>query len=1290
MEPIDRAEVHRLRRRCDFADARALLAPHLSVADPAPEALILAGRVELDAEDPVAALSRFDAAVAAAPAEPDAHPWRIAALHRLCRWDAAENAAASATADFPGDPQVWVAYSVLLSDTLRRREALDAVDRAVTLAPDDPIVLEGRITALRDLGRWADAEDAARDAARRFPGEPDLLSELAFTLSDMGRYPEALDWFAAAAKAGPDRPYLPVRQADRLRILGRFDEAERLLRAAIEAFPNAAVPCSALANMRLYLGHRADCLRWAEEAVRREPSDPVARLHYIEALAAGSGADEAERAARDALDGRPWDAALWVKLAQLLTARDRDEEALAACERALEIDPTFIPAMEQRVDTLDDVGRADDALAAVEAYARRYPGENRLWCKLASVRWANNRDEEALRTYERVLERDPLDMAALRGRTKALRSLNRDAEALRAAEEARTARPHDIEFGEERAICLWNLGEHARALAQLGEVLDVDPYDLALQRRRVDWLRWLGRVAEAEAHARRAGELCPDHPVTAVMLAEVQQQHGHWADAVATLRAAIDRFGPDDLPYLASHLIDPLLDLGRDAEALRLVERVLDDHPDDETFHGWHIALLRRVRRFADAERAARDHLAQRPRSVNLLLQTATLYRRLDRYTEALAQVEKALEADPDHWDVWQSKLDLLQDMRRYDDAEATARAAAERYPHAGRFHLELGWTADFRGRHEEALAAMDRALALDPRDTTTIRARAVILRRLGRYDEAIASLTEAIEAHPDERPYLLSGLAYVYDAAGRYEDALRCLDEIIDLSPYTITSAINKANALRSLRRYEQAERLLLPLTERYPYDQGLRAALGWTRRDQGRLAEAERDFTRLLDDAACPSERSDALYGLGWLDLDRGDTARARERFRQAVEARPGSVNARRGLAWALLRGEDAAVLPEAERLCLDVLDERPRDAEACACLGVIAFRLGRHAQAEHYLRRSIELDPSGGGHVDLGALYVQLGRYDEARDQLDAALARDWYDAQAHIELGNLLLTRLAEEGADGGSAAEAARNFRQALTVEPSSGAATIGLALALAQGGEGGMPGAENVLRRALRGPCDHPKWQLHLTLARLLIENGDLTQRPQMYEDALAEAQAAIELRRDEPEPYFVAGVAEYKLGQGGADLPLRSLHRMRARGHLKRYRELDPSDVEARRVLRLIEQDVQTARRSTYGSVTLSGISVALLVALWAAFWATGRVTPTMLVTLTPILVGLVALGLVLPLLVRLKLPGGVEADLAASLSQISSGPPGTPEPSGPSSGLGRADLAVSHGPYGALGRRE
>lgn len=91
-----------------------------------------------------------------------------------------------------------------------------------------------------------------------------------------------------------------------------------------------------------------------------------------------------------------------------------------------------------------------------------------------------------------------------------------------------------------------------------------------------------------------------------------------------------------------------------------------------------------------------------------------------------------------------------------------------------------------------------------------------------------------------------------------------------------------------------------------------------------------------------------------------------------------------------------------------------------------------------------------------------------------------------------------------------------------------------------------------------------------------------------------------------------------------------------------------------------LAEQSLAITRSSLAGSAALMVVSVALLVALWLGFFLTDKVTTVVISTLTPILVGLVAVGFVLPFLVRLRLPGGVEADLSASLSQVSAGPTG------------------------------
>jgi len=53
-------------------------------------------------------------------------------------------------------------------------------------------------------------------------------------------------------------------------------------------------------------------------------------------------------------------------------------------------------------------------------------------------------------------------------------------------------------------------------------------------------------------------------------------------------------------------------------------------------------------------------------------------------------------------------------------------------------------------GRHAEALADLDRAVGLDPRDDDALAFRASALRHLGRLDEALVSADRALAANPD------------------------------------------------------------------------------------------------------------------------------------------------------------------------------------------------------------------------------------------------------------------------------------------------------------------------------------------------------------------------------------------------------------------------------------------------------------------------------------------------------------------------------------------------------------
>lgn len=165
-----------------------------------------------------------------------------------------------------------------------------------------------------------------------------------------------------------------------------------------------------------------------------------------------------------------------------------------------------------------------------------------------------------------------------------------------------------------------------------------------------------------------------------------------------------------------------------------------------------------------------------------------------------------------------------------------------------------------------------------------------------------------------------------------------------------------------------------------------------GWVLRDRGQLTRPRQAFERALTLTVGRRDRADVLHGLGWVAFSTGDFPQAVTHFREALDEHPDSLDAKIGLAGTLLRDGQPNGEAEAERLC-----RRPRRHLAHTCLGVLYTHQNNLAQAEHHLRRAIEIDPYGGSYVDLGALFVQMDRFEEAESLLGKALDRDWYDSQ-----------------------------------------------------------------------------------------------------------------------------------------------------------------------------------------------------------------------------------------------------------------------------------------------------
>ncbi len=181
---------------------------------------------------------------------------------------------------------------------------------------------------------------------------------------------------------------------------------------------------------------------------------------------------------------------------------------------------------------------------------------------------------------------------------------------------------------------------------------------------------------------------------------------------------------------------------GRTADAESAYRALLTSHPDLKACWAEYFELLRASGRAADALQLAERAGAQFGETgFSLTLRGAALIE-LGRYPDALAALERAVEADPDLALVWH----------------------------------ELGWAAYRSGDKNGALLALDRAFALEPH-TETLKLRGRVLRDAGRYQaaevafEGAAQAAEHAEQRADAEREIAATRRYAFYAPRKPED---------------------------------------------------------------------------------------------------------------------------------------------------------------------------------------------------------------------------------------------------------------------------------------------------------------------------------------------------------------------------------------------------------------------------------------------------------------------------------------------------------------------------------------
>src|SRR5216117_408236 len=155
---------------------------------------------------------------------------------------------------------------------------------------------------------------------------------------------------------------------------------------------------------------------------------------------------------------------------------------------------------------------------------------------------------------------------------------------------------------------------------------------------------------------------------------------------------------------------------------------------------------LVREGRVADAEKAYRDLLAAHPDLKPGWAECFELLRGQGRGDDALRLAEAARAQFGDSAFSLALKGAALIELARYRDALATLERAVEADPDLALVWHELGYAAYRLGDRSRSLLALDRAFALEPH-TDTLKLRGHVLRDAGRYKAAEVAFEGAAQA---------------------------------------------------------------------------------------------------------------------------------------------------------------------------------------------------------------------------------------------------------------------------------------------------------------------------------------------------------------------------------------------------------------------------------------------------------------------------------------------------------------------------------------------------------------
>jgi tetratricopeptide (TPR) repeat protein len=953
------------------------------------------------AGDPNAALRQIDAVIAAQPLFPRPHAMRGSLLRKQRRFEEALQSMDRAVRADPRSAAVWCARAEVFDGMGRQKEALACHELAVKLDPAYPQAWSDRGRLLEKLGREADALSSYDCAIAADPRFVQAWHNKGACLLRGNRADKAAECFRQALQLKPDLSLAWANLALAFESLGRpVADCAECYRRMIDADNRQLEPTSKRAVELCEADQHVKALPMLL-AVSRFSDDPLVTMHLATAKAKAAALQAAAATAGRAVGSQDL-----IAIAEQLESATEFKRAGEVYLEALSMEPGNSAALQGAARWYTRTAAFEDALRTWDALLQQESDRAQALAGRAQALMALGRPQEACLSAKSAAERDPLLAEARMQWGRALLALGRVDDAVAALKAAVERAPSCRACWRELALGFERAGQWEMAARAWQGFLGANPQEL---RSEVEDVR--NRRLPGVARRLRVQTLAAQGGVARdewLGLAREMLSEGD----VGAAQSCIANITPQDTRLNMQWAVELQRGGWHEAAAASAAQALTLDSALADAWALRADCLLR----FGQTAIAARARGAEASSPEPVLSEAATCF-------ERLAAMRKP------HPGVWESAAVAWLLAREPERAQAAAsqarrlaygadpleRPANEQARAEAEVALREGAKLAQAGQVQEAVEAYAQAARLDPARLDALLEQGVGLTTLARLDEALGCFEAAVRLSPG------TALAHDYRGvclarAGRLEEALGAFSNALALEPASGTVLKHQGSTLANLQRWEEAFEALTLALRFSPELLDCMLLMADVRERQGRAEEALLILREFLSKApaqmarhrAAAEERcrrlsspriAPAASDLAPPSMRAPAAAPASLRVPPRQEAQAPASSRNPGARTA----EDSADLGHAmlSRGEVDIamqsfdaaLAISPRSAVAWRNRGVACLKLGRFEQAVSDLQKASELDPM---QVDiwneLSAALRQSGNPQRALAVLNTALSLD----------------------------------------------------------------------------------------------------------------------------------------------------------------------------------------------------------------------------------------------------------------------------------------------------------